>query len=152
MAQFWTRYEKIEETLEKCLEQTSVENLFIRKIGSMGGDLIFRKDLNGETFEFTFEKDSEIRFFIEGEEVWRASDIGRFKKGFSIEFREPEGFNMPYLYVVTPDDEEIREDCLTCLRIVWEDQLVEISFFGKIKLERDGWYDKEKTWQMWRVK
>jgi hypothetical protein len=132
--------------LKYCDVNFECIHVFIRLMGSMGGDIIVNQDMTGKELVILHD-DREIKLFIDCEEVFHHRQTEQVK-GWSIEYRK-EMFGMP-CDIIHPDD-ECPELFQSTLRNIWNEYfLVEISFKGRIPLEEDGEF--YKNWKRWRIR
>jgi len=145
MSQFWTDKEHDEEILQYCLDNFECVNIYTRLMGSSGGTKLVDEDLNGRKFSFKMTKEF-VEYFIDGKSIIKFKRDNN--KGFSIEYRHSDGFMMPFFYLDrdNPDDPRVPEDCLSALRMSYENKLIEITFKNKIPLFVDKFiYDGRCT-------
>lgn len=145
MSQFWMNGKDDFKNLKYCIDNFECLDVFIRLMGSMGGDIIVNQTMTGKVLTAT-DVDG-IKLFIDGKEVFHHTGITDFK-GWSVEYRE-DIFDMP-CDIVHPDD-ECPELFQSTLRNIWNEYfLVEISFKGRIPLEYDGEF--YENWSRWRIR
>ncbi|HQL67132.1 MAG TPA: hypothetical protein PK151_06250 [Caldisericia bacterium] len=145
MSQFWMNAKDDFMNLKYCIDNFECVDVFIRLMGSMGGDIIVNQTMTGKVLTATNE--DGIKLFIDGKEVFHHTGTTDFK-GWSVEYRE-DIFDMP-CDIVHPDD-ECPELFQSTLRNIWNEYfLVEISFKGRIPLEEDGEF--YENWSRWRIR
>lgn len=123
--------------------------LFIRLMGSMGGDVKFSESIENKILDFN--SDNLFNLFIDSRKIFSFTE--KFDvKGFSVEYLEekPFGFLMPITYDKNPFD-SILESCThTNFRAVLDYHLLEITFKGRVRLEFDRWW-YEPNFAFWNV-
>lgn len=145
MSQYWMHRKDDSKNLHHCIDNYECIEVFIRRVGSYGGEVKLTKKMNRNKLEVKYEK-GLIKVIIDGNLGFSCIDADDSFKGFSIEYRNEHG--MPYWDMKHPsDDQEVYQ---SVLRNIWDNHLVEISFKGKIPLEEDGEF--YKNWTKWRIR
>ena len=154
--QVWTHNEDDLANLKYCFENFKCHSLYVRLAGSLGGDTRVDIHLKEDDVAGVRKIEDQTQFTINDSTVWFSREEEMKSNGFrglSIEYRQKEGFNMSYLVPQDEvDHESIPSDCLTCLRAVWGDYLVEITFFGKIPLVEKGCLNNNPNWKRFDIR
>ncbi len=163
------------ENLRFCLDNYKIDGFFIRLMGSSGGTIKVNTydktspyfNLENKVLDFTQNK-SEIKFLIDSKEVFNFSFKEyalKYIKGFNLEYMRMEEYEYDgkkekrpisfgygeYTYGIDPYDKRFPEPDYSTFRAVWDRNLVEIVFKGRIDIEFDSWWDKDAHWKYWRL-
>ncbi len=145
------------ENLRFCLDNYTPTQLFIRLIGSKGGNIKVSEKLESKLLDF--RKDgSGLYFSVDTKDVFHFPLEGYDEddtKGFSLAYERIEEVDGHEKLVVlgrgvNPNDPKLPEPKKSVLRHVLDDHLVEITFKGRINIEFHSWWIKPH-WKYWTV-
>jgi len=139
------------DSLRYCLNNYKVNGIFIRLIGSMGGDTKVRTSLTSKLLDFK-KDDSGLKFFIDSKEVMHFP-LKDYTKGFSLQYERFHDDGRIFFYNGIPNNPNEKglpkiENSIFRGALDWH--LVEISFKDKIPLKKDGWLNKPYL-NYWRM-
>lgn len=140
--------------LRKCLDEYPLDSIFIRKIGSKGGEEKVRENLEGRSLDFKLGK-SGLRFFIDDKKVFRfpMNSWGtRDNIGFILEYERfyPDGRQVFLSHGQEPYKIDLPEPKRSILRNCADDHYLEIYFKGRINLQFYKWL-QEPDFALWTI-
>ncbi len=140
--------------LRKCLDQYSLDSIFIRVIGSKGGQEKVNEKLEGRSLDFKLGK-SGLSFFIDDKKVFRfpMKDWGtREEIGFVLEYERfyPDGKRVFLTHGKEPLDSSLPEPTRSILRNCVDDHYLEIYFKGRVNLQFYKWL-QEPDFAIWTI-
>lgn len=154
MEQYWMPKKLDIKNLRACIRHYSPELLFIRAVGSMGGDVKVRENLQGKKLGFKKDK-SGLSIHINRKEVFHFP-LKDYDKGFSLSYERIEatddgvGKMLMLQTGVDPYDPKLPEPTKSILRSVLDGHLMEIVFTGRVHLNFHSWW-WESHWKYWVV-
>lgn len=154
MEQYWMPKELDFENLRLCLDNYTVDSLFIRLVGSSGGTVKVNEDMKGKTLDFRKDK-SGLYMLVDSKEVFHFS-LEDYYKGFSLAYERIEptedgiGRMVMLSYMTDPYDPNLPEPERSFLRTILDDHLMEIFFEGRVNLKFHSWWDKPH-WKYWTI-
>jgi len=138
------------ENLRLCLDEYSADFLFIRLMGSMGGDVKVKEKLGDRVLDFRNDK-SGLYMLIDSDEVFRFP-LNSYDKGFSLAYERigPDGSMVMLSHGIDPYDSDLPEPEMSTLRAVLDSHLMEIYFKGRIDIKFHSWWNKPH-WKYWTI-
>jgi hypothetical protein len=145
------------ECLRTCLDSYKCENIFIRYVGSQGGNNKVNEDLNERILDFK-KSQTKLDFLIDSQKIY-SFDLKPYKKNnmsftLAYERKYPDGRIVMLGGGFDPYDKSLPEPHSSKLRHCFEanniSHLVEITFNGRVDLEFDSWKDKP-NFKYWKV-
>ena len=158
MEQYWLPKEMDFVNLRYCLDNYQANDLFIRLMGSHGGDIKVNEKLENKVLDFSVDK-SGFHFIIDKNEVFNLP-LKDYKdkdmKGFSLAYERVETLDDGLTRMVfgsddDPYDKTLPEPEYSTLRAVWDYHLVEVGFKGRIDIKFHSWWDKKLRWKYWDI-
>jgi len=140
--------------LRACLDNYSPEFLYVRLVGSMGGDVKVNERLENKKLDFRKNK-SGLFMLIDSKEVFHFP-LKDYYKGFSLAYRriekDEEGVGKLVMLVAgfDPYDYSLPEPKTSILRTVLDSHLMEIDFTGRVNLKFHSWWIKPH-WKYWVI-
>lgn len=137
------------ENLKICLNNYECEHLFIRYVGSQGGDTKVREDLNGRKLDFKKSQD-KLEFLIDSKKIYDF-DLEQYHKSlmsFTLAYNRKysDGKIVMLNTLIDPYDKSLPEPHSSKLRHCFEsnniNHLIEITFKGRVNLKFHSWKDK----------
>jgi len=144
--------------LRLCLDNYVVDSLYIRVIGSKGGEVRVNEELEGRLLDFK-KDESGLYFLVDSKEVIHFELDGYNKKdtkGFSVTYmRYKEANNGVENLIfssrgIDPYETKLPEPKNSILRHVLDDCFVEMCFRGRIDLKFHSWW-QEPHFKYWTV-
>lgn len=154
MEQYWMPRELDFENLRFALDSYTPDNLFIRNVGSYGGNVLVNESLVGKSLDFKKRK-LDFSFFVDSEKIFTFPLQEYYKyrpKGFSLAYeRDDEEGRMVFLNeLIDPYDSRFLEPHHSVLRQIFDNKLLEISFPGRVHLKFHSWLE-EPIWKYWAI-
>jgi hypothetical protein len=157
MEQYWMPKKIDFINLRLCLDNYECTHLFIRYIGSQGGNNKVNEVLNGRKLDFKKTK-HKLEFLIDSKQVYEFNleHYNKDNRGFSLAYdrKYPDGKIVMLSTGADPYDKSLPEPhestlrhCLQTNRI---DHLAEITFKGRVDLEFHSWWQKPHN-KYWKV-
>lgn len=146
------------EHLRFCLATYEPEWLFIRLVGSKGGEVKVDEDLEGRTLDFQHDE-TGLSLLIDSKEIihFPLEDYAKeYSKGFTLAYERilptEDGIGRMVMLStgINPYDKRLPEPRRSILRHDLDWHLVEISFKGRIHLKFHSWF-QEPHWKYWTV-
>ncbi len=140
--------------LQVCLDQYTPERLFIRLVGSRGGDVKVNESLEGKTLGFRNEEDG-WHLLIDTREVFHFP-LDNYQKGFSLAYERitptEDGIGRRVMLGTgeNPYDPELPEPRRSILRNVLDEHLLEIYFKGRVDVRFHSWWETPH-WKYWTI-
>jgi hypothetical protein len=151
MEQYWLRKEDDWKHLRLCLNNHEPDWLYIRLVGSRGGDVKVNEDLTGRTLDFKTGEDglhmlidSTLAFHFPLEQYW---------KGFSLAYERFDDNGVMHIEGGIPDEPYSplkNEPVRSFLRTVLDEHLMEIFFKGRVYIDFHSWWE-EPYWKHWKI-
>ena len=153
-------------TLQTALRYCKPERIFIRYVGSRGGETVIDENLIGKTLELTETIDGfEIRINGDKKFLFGFWKDDRLKiwwgKSWAVAYKriDKDGrmimahacYPNPYDPYDGPDDPRLPNPVETHLRAVNRTQYIEILFPGKIPIKRSYVMIKSANWHYWTI-
>jgi len=138
MEQYWIPKNLDFENLRFALDNYNPDSIFIRNVGSYGGNVLFKDSLENKKLDFKKTKNN-LLLLIDSKEKFNISleEYNKEKgKGFSLAY-EREDKEGKYVFVnelINPYDSRFSEPFCSVLRNVFDNKLFEISFPGRVHL------------------
>jgi len=153
MEQYWMPKELDFENLRFCLDNYVTDSLYIRAVGSRGGEVKVNEDLDWKVLNFR-KNSSGLHLFIDSKEVF-SFPLKDYQKGFSLAYERVEFVDDIERMIIlgegiNPYDENLPEPRRSFLRNVLDEHLIEIFFKGRIELKFHSWWEKPH-WKYWDV-
>lgn len=154
MEQYWMPRNLDFKNLRFCLNNYSPEFLYIRLVGSCGGDVKINESLENKQLNFKKNK-SGLHMLIDSKEVFHFP-LKDYSKGFSVGYirmeKDEKGVERRIIQSAgfNPYDFSLPEPKKSILRTVLDDHLMEIDFKGRINLKFNSWWIKP-YWKYWTV-
>ncbi|MFC1625373.1 hypothetical protein ACFL1O_00640 [Patescibacteria group bacterium] len=154
MEQYWMPKELDFENLRLCIDNYTVDFLYIRLVGSAGGTVKVNENLKGKSLDFRKDK-SGLYILIDSEKVFHFP-LKHYYKGFSLAYerikptKDGIGRMIVLSHGIDPYYSNLPEPKRSFLRNVWDEHLIEIFFEGRINLKFHSWYE-EPHWKYWTI-
>ena len=154
MEQYWMPKSSDRRNLRVCIDNYLIDRLFIRQIGSMGGEVKVNEILRECKLDFKMRK-SGLSLSIDSTAVF-CFPLKSYHKGFSLAYERicstDDGIGRMVMlsHGVDPYDPELPEPQRSFLRIVLDEHLMEIFFHGRVHLKFHSWWEKPH-WKYWAV-
>ncbi|MDO8517059.1 MAG: hypothetical protein Q7S33_02945 [Nanoarchaeota archaeon] len=154
MEQYWMPKKLDFKNLRFCLDNYTPDFLYIRLVGSKGGDIKVNEDLIDKKLDFRKNK-SGLYMLVDSKEVFYFP-LKNYDKGFSLGYERVQptddgiGRMIALSQGIDPYDENLPEPQKSILRTVLDDHLMEISFEGRINLKFHSWWEKP-YWKNWTI-
>lgn len=140
--------------LRECLDNYSPEFLYIRLVGSRGGNVKVNERLENKKLDFKKNK-SGLFMLIDSKEVFHFP-LKDYDKGFSLAYRriEPTKNGIGKLVMlgigIDPYDASLPEPKKSTLRTILDNHMMEIDFTGRVNLKFHSWWIKPH-WKYWTI-
>jgi hypothetical protein len=151
MEQYWMPKELDFKNLRLCLDNYPADFLYIRLVGSMGGDVKVNENLEGRTLDFKKDK-SGLYLLIDSNKVFHFPP-SNYTKGFSLAYERIFTDGRMYIPSGIPDNPynpNLPEPSRSFLRHVLNDHLMEIFFKGRIDIKFHSWW-MNSPYKYWTV-
>ena len=151
MEQYWMPKELDMENLRLCLDNYQSDFLYIRFVGSRGGEVKVNENLEDKKLDFQKDK-SGLNLFVDSRKVFNFP-LKNYQKGFSLayeRFFEDGRMHISGEIADDPYDANLPEPERSYLRTVLDSHLMEIFFKGRVDIKFHSWWEKP-YWKYWVV-
>lgn len=159
MEQYVTPLKDDLKTLRTCLDNYTATQIYIRDCGGYEPDGHYRMKgkqklcikLQDKTLDFKKNKRG-LSFLVDYKEVFRFPfKVSGTKNGFLVAYSRYWGSRERVFYQGgDPYNPQLPEPESSILRTIWDDDLLEILFEGRIHLAFHSWM-REPDWKYWKV-
>jgi hypothetical protein len=131
--------------LRLCLDNMQPYHLFIRMVGSAGGDPLVREKLEGKLFDVQ-ETESGLSIILNNSEIFLFNIPDDWSKRASIAYERDPEVHLPTGY--NPDDPTLPPVQYSVFRKANMDHYMEVCFHGKAPLR---FHSADGPWRFWFV-